>query len=604
MERDPRRREGRRALVHGRGHRRSPSRSAPSSADGQVGDHAHLPHGRRSRARSRSSSPRSATARRARASKGTTATVLQGAARDTATVVGVDRRAGRRAAAGRLESLRHASHSRRAGVDLPRRRVARPRGRSRRRRVRCCSSPSTIAAFERGGPSHWEQHGRHARQRLPRHRGLRRRSRHAAAAESVAPQRARLRRRLLLRRPRRRRDLRRRRVDRLGARRGARAGAWKRFASGLYEPLNLKVVRDTIYVLDREGIVRLVDVNGDGEADSLRELQQRARPVGRVARVSARSRARSRAAASTSRSAARSTTGRRRRRRSRPASAPARRTAAPCRRSRPTVAASVHSRPVCASRTSAVDPRTGALASSDQQGNFVPATPVYLIREGGYYNVTPTAHGADTTSGAAAARLDPARGGRVRRGRGVGDRRPHGLRPRRARASLVRAARSLPRLRRQHAQRRAGRDRRRCRATYATPTLKGRDASARRPALSGGIPDLAVEREGRLEPRRACGRPGVRARFPPRCTPDSRASCCASRRRSTPRRRATPKRYSLESWHYKRTSAYGSGHFRRDGTRGPRSVERRAASLRRRSHACCSSCRRCSPSSRCSSTTT
>ena len=32
---------------------------------------------------------------------------------------------------------------------------------------------------------------------------------------------------------------------------------WRRFASGLYEPLNLQVVRDTIYLLDRQGIVRL-----------------------------------------------------------------------------------------------------------------------------------------------------------------------------------------------------------------------------------------------------------------------------------------------------------------------------------------------------------
>ncbi|MDQ6634522.1 MAG: cytochrome C, partial [Gemmatimonadota bacterium] len=42
---------------------------------------------------------------------------------------------------------------------------------------------------------------------------------------------------------------------------------WKRFASGLYEPLNLVIVRDTIYVHDRQGIVRLRDLNGDGEAD-------------------------------------------------------------------------------------------------------------------------------------------------------------------------------------------------------------------------------------------------------------------------------------------------------------------------------------------------
>ncbi len=42
---------------------------------------------------------------------------------------------------------------------------------------------------------------------------------------------------------------------------------WKRFATGLYEPLGLKIVDDTIYVLGRDQITRLHDLNGDGEAD-------------------------------------------------------------------------------------------------------------------------------------------------------------------------------------------------------------------------------------------------------------------------------------------------------------------------------------------------
>lgn len=42
---------------------------------------------------------------------------------------------------------------------------------------------------------------------------------------------------------------------------------WRRFASGLYEPLSLSVVDGEIYVYGREGIVRLHDQNGDGEAD-------------------------------------------------------------------------------------------------------------------------------------------------------------------------------------------------------------------------------------------------------------------------------------------------------------------------------------------------
>jgi mono/diheme cytochrome c family protein/glucose/arabinose dehydrogenase len=42
---------------------------------------------------------------------------------------------------------------------------------------------------------------------------------------------------------------------------------WKRFAAGLYQPLGLKIVEDTIYLTCRDGLVRLIDSNGDGEAD-------------------------------------------------------------------------------------------------------------------------------------------------------------------------------------------------------------------------------------------------------------------------------------------------------------------------------------------------
>ena len=43
---------------------------------------------------------------------------------------------------------------------------------------------------------------------------------------------------------------------------------WKRFATGLYEPLGLKIVDGLIYVLGRDQITRLRDLNGDGEADA------------------------------------------------------------------------------------------------------------------------------------------------------------------------------------------------------------------------------------------------------------------------------------------------------------------------------------------------
>lgn len=42
---------------------------------------------------------------------------------------------------------------------------------------------------------------------------------------------------------------------------------WKRFATGLFQPLGLKIVGDVVYVTCRDGILRLHDEDGDGEAD-------------------------------------------------------------------------------------------------------------------------------------------------------------------------------------------------------------------------------------------------------------------------------------------------------------------------------------------------
>lgn len=46
---------------------------------------------------------------------------------------------------------------------------------------------------------------------------------------------------------------------------------WKRFASGLHEPMTCAIREGSLYVFDRNGIWHLVDTNGDGEAD-LHEL--------------------------------------------------------------------------------------------------------------------------------------------------------------------------------------------------------------------------------------------------------------------------------------------------------------------------------------------
>lgn len=42
---------------------------------------------------------------------------------------------------------------------------------------------------------------------------------------------------------------------------------WRRFATGLFQPLGLKIVDDIVYVIGRDQITRLHDLNNDGEAD-------------------------------------------------------------------------------------------------------------------------------------------------------------------------------------------------------------------------------------------------------------------------------------------------------------------------------------------------
>ena len=42
---------------------------------------------------------------------------------------------------------------------------------------------------------------------------------------------------------------------------------WKRVATGLFHPLGLNIVNDSIYVVGRDQITKLVDLNGDGEID-------------------------------------------------------------------------------------------------------------------------------------------------------------------------------------------------------------------------------------------------------------------------------------------------------------------------------------------------
>ncbi len=151
---------------------------------------------------------------------------------------------------------------------------------------------------------------------------------------------------------------------------------WKRFGSGLHEPMGLQVVDDEIYVFDRNGIVRLVDRNGDGEADfyenfsnvvaqtaETREyaMDLLAKPGGGFYVVKGGQN--------------RGTIGKHN-------------------GSIVEVSADGRSFEVIAHGMrqpyAGIDPVTGRITASDQQGNWVPATPIRLIEKGSYHGFIPT----------------------------------------------------------------------------------------------------------------------------------------------------------------------------------------------------------------------
>jgi mono/diheme cytochrome c family protein len=213
-----------------------------------------------------------------------------------------------------------------------------------------------------------------------------------------------------------------------------------------------------------------------------------------------------------------------------------------------------------------VHPRTGQIASSDQQGNFVPSTPVYLLRDGGYYNVPPTAHGADTTTGQPPLvwiphEVDASGAGEVwitgNRMGFAGDALVHlsYARPGPFRvymdstpSGVQGAIATLP-------------------GTFATPTLKGRMHPTDGQLYLAGfqIWQSNAKDVSSLTRLRFTGRPstlplavhagqqGIVVRFA------SRLDAAAARDAS---------RDQVQSWSYRRTSSYGSGHFNRDGTAG------------------------------------
>ena len=217
------------------------------------------------------------------------------------------------------------------------------------------------------------------------------------------------------------------------SRRRRRRSRWRRFASGLHEPLTLAIRDEQMYVFDRNGIWRLRDTNGDGEADvhelfsnafaqtaDMREFPstlrlapggefviakggQQATTIGKhngsVLRVSADGR-------------------------------------------RATVLGYGFRQP-----NIGVNLRTGLVTASDQQGHYIPSTPLHIVARPAVLRLSQRQAAARSLPGAdrRAADVDSARRERVGDVAGVAVRRAHGTAERRARAHRVQQPRAVSR---------------------------------------------------------------------------------------------------------------------------------------------------------------
>ncbi len=146
---------------------------------------------------------------------------------------------------------------------------------------------------------------------------------------------------------------------------------WKRFASGLHEPMTVAIRDEQIFVFDRNGIWKLIDTNHDGEADvhelfsnafaqtaDMREFPSTLRLAPGGGFVIAKGGQES------------TTFGKH--------NGSVLRVSADGRKS--TVLGYGFRQP-----SAGVNIRTGLVTSSDQEGQYVPSTPLHIVRDGQFY---------------------------------------------------------------------------------------------------------------------------------------------------------------------------------------------------------------------------
>lgn len=169
---------------------------------------------------------------------------------------------------------------------------------------------------------------------------------------------------------------------------------WRRFASGLHEPMSIEIVKENIYVFDRNGIIRFQDLNNDGVADYYENFSN-------VMGQSAESREWAgdlvtapdgsfyiaKGGSLSNGPGMTKVTGKGFRAGSDQNGAILK------------ISLDGRSAEVVATGLRGpylgMHPTKGILTASDQQGNFVPSTPIFVIKQGDYFGVEPTLHRKD-----------------------------------------------------------------------------------------------------------------------------------------------------------------------------------------------------------------
>jgi mono/diheme cytochrome c family protein len=169
---------------------------------------------------------------------------------------------------------------------------------------------------------------------------------------------------------------------------------WKRFASGMHETMSIEVVNDRVYVFGREGIVRLHDLNQDGVADYYENFSNimSQSPEGRewaadLVHAPDGSFYVAKGGSLSNGPGMTPVVGKGFRAGSKQNGTILR--ISPDGRQAEVIATGLRGPYL------GIHPQTGVLTASDQQGNFVPSTPIYVINKGDYYGVVPTKHRAD-----------------------------------------------------------------------------------------------------------------------------------------------------------------------------------------------------------------